>query len=451
MILRSVPVLTALALLAPGTPVLAAPADCAPPEFTYTVLFAPHTPQGSVERQLTKHCGTPVQYYPEIGVAVASADAGFDGRIGVDRAFSAAKARGPVAASGALAASEVPDRTGEQWDMRMLRTELAHTVTTGRRDVVVGVLDTGVDGRHPELAHALDPALSAGCETGRPNTDPAAWGPKHGHGTGVAGVIASAADGKGITGVAPGVRIASVQLMRPDGYMDPEGVVCGFMWAAEHRFTLTNGSWSSGPWAFLCSDRAGEEVAIEAITRAVRHATRSGVLHVSSAGNFAADLTDPKTDPLRPPGNTIDKNCRMLPNQLPEVVTVSAVGYQRKLSGYSDWGAGVVRVTAPGGDRAQVPPAGAGPAMPLSTTPEGGYGSFGGTSAAAPKVTGVLALLASKYGRVGPRGLTELLLRTGVQPMACPDGDARCTMDGQGRSSFYGYGLVDAAKAVRAG
>ncbi|MGO1049485.1 S8 family peptidase [Crossiella sp. CA198] len=451
MILRSVSGLLALALLAPVTPAVAATADCAPAAFTYTVLFGPHTPRATVGRQLTAHCGTPVHYYPEIGVAVASADAGFDGRIGVDRAFSAAKARGPVAEASALASAEQPDRTGEQWDMRMLRTAQAHTVTTGSRDVVVGVLDTGVDGKHPELAGALDPALSAGCETGKPDTDPAAWGPKHGHGTGVAGVLAAAADGKGITGVAPGVRIASVQLMRPDGYMDPEGVVCGFMWAARHRFTLTNGSWSSGPWAFLCSDRPGEKVAIEAITRAVRHATGRGVLHVASAGNFAADLTDPKTDPLRPPGNTIDKNCRLLPNQLPEVVTVSAVGYGRTLSSYSDYGAGTVHVTAPGGDRAQVPPAGEGPAMPLSTTPDGGYGSFGGTSAAAPKVAGVLALLASKYGKLPPKALKELLLRTGVQPLACPAGDARCGTDSQGRTSFYGYGLVDAAKAVRAG
>ncbi|MBP2474202.1 subtilisin family serine protease [Crossiella equi] len=453
MILRSVAGLTALALLVPAAPAVAAPADCAPAEFTFTALFAPYTPAASAERQVTAQCGTTLAYHPEIGVAVVNADAAFDTRFGVDRAVSAAKTRRDATGAGALAlAEEPPDRTGEQWDMRQLRVPEAHQVTTGRREVVVGVLDTGVDGAHPELKGAFAPELSAGCDTGKADPRPEAWGPKESHGTGVAGVLASAADGKGITGVAPGVRIASVQVMRPsDGYIDPEGVVCGFMWAAQHRFTLTNGSWSSGPFAFLCADRVGEKVAIEAITRAVRFAHLRGVLHVASAGNFATDLTNPAKDPLRPEGQqAIDRNCRMLPNQLPEVVTVSATGYEKRLAGYSDFGAGVVSVTAPSGDRAQVPPVGEGPAIALSLVPGGGYGGFGGTSGAAPKVTGVLALLASRHGRVSPSVLKSLLVRTAVTPLPCPAGDARCTTDTDGRTNFYGYGMADAAKAVRA-
>src|SRR5207244_6516438 len=115
----------------------------------------------------------------------------------------------------------------------MIKADQAHRITEGSRDVVVGVLDSGIDPNHPDLRAALDPTLSAGCLTGKPDTTRAAWEPTASpHGTHVAGTIAAADDGRGITGVAPGVRIASVKVVDDDGFILPEAAVGGLMWAA---------------------------------------------------------------------------------------------------------------------------------------------------------------------------------------------------------------------------
>ena len=70
------------------------------------------------------------------------------------------------------------DRTGEQWDMRVIGADKAHAIEPGSRKVVVGVLDSGVDPAHPELTTALDPDASAGCLSGAPDRNWAAtWVP----------------------------------------------------------------------------------------------------------------------------------------------------------------------------------------------------------------------------------------------------------------------------------
>ena len=107
-------------------------------------------------------------------------------------------------------------------------------VTDGSRNVVVGVLDSGIEAAHPDLAANIDAADSVSCiGAGRPDTSPASWlddkAPGGYHGTHVAGTIAAARNGVGIVGVAPNVRLASVKVVNADGFIYPEYAVCGFV------------------------------------------------------------------------------------------------------------------------------------------------------------------------------------------------------------------------------
>lgn len=456
-------------------------------ELRYLVVFDTGTTQPDAAAQIAGACGAITAYYPEIAVAVAnSANETFADRIGLDRAFSAQRAtrsqQGPdsrrktdetasadVVTTDPAGVSAV-DRTAEQWDMTMIGADRARLVNEGSDSVVVGVLDSGVDPNHPDLSAALDPALSAGCLSGKPETAEQAWVPTASpHGTHVAGTIAAADDGHGTTGVAPGVRIASVKVVDDDGFIFPEYAVCGLMWASANNMTVTNNSYFVDPWLMTC-DRDSEHVVYEAVRRAVDYATTRGVLTVAAATNEGADLADPSGQTAGSPTaateygtttqerRTLDGSCKVLPAGLRGVVAVSAVGRNELKSSYSSYGLGVIDVAAPGGETRSSggEPAGAKQAdsCVLSTVP-GGYDRFCGTSMATPHATGVAALLASENPGASTQKLTRLLTSQ-AEPISCPadydlDGtgaqDAYCT-GYQPYNGFYGHGLVDALAAV---
>lgn len=86
------------------------------------------------------------------------------------------------------------------------------------------------------------------------------WGPTtSAHGTHVAGTIAAADDGQGVTGVAPGVRVASVKVVDDEGFIYPEYAACGFMWAAQQqspRYSPPPGPWlTRTSWRPCCAGR----------------------------------------------------------------------------------------------------------------------------------------------------------------------------------------------------
>jgi subtilisin family serine protease len=350
-----------------------------------------------------------------------------------------------------------------QWNMRQIHAPEAHAVTGGSPAVVVGLLDSGIDFTHPDLAQNVDYADSASCVSGLPDPDPQAWKDDNGHGTHNAGTIAAGSNGFGIVGVAPNVRIASIKVAQPSGLITPAAVVCGFVWAALHHVDVTNNSYTidvgstTGADAldFFCHNDPAQQPLIKAVQRAVRYAQKSGVTVVASAGNSNIDLANP------PLGN----ECVRLPSELPGVIAVSATALSGDKASYSNYGVGVIDVAAPGGDAVPAPPAG----FVLSTWPSylqvprlmqdakapapAFYRFMAGSSMAAAHASGVAALIVSRYGdlkrgdaAMRPGRVAAYLEQTTTE-VACPPDPTAC-QGGVGYNGFYGHGIVDALAAV---
>ncbi|OIJ87230.1 S8 family serine peptidase [Streptomyces colonosanans] len=354
-----------------------------------------------------------------------------------------------------------------QWDLPAIKADKAHEKTLGSHDVTVAVIDTGVDDTHPDLAPNFNRDASVNCVSGKPNTADGAWRPsatESNHGTHVAGEIAAAKNGIGMTGVAPGVQVAGIKVSNPDGYFYTEAVVCGFVWAAEHHVDVTNNSYYTDPWNFNCLDDADQKALVDAITRASQYAEHKGTVNVAAAGNENYDLdADSITDPVSPnDGASGDRvidphKCFDIPTQLPGVVTVAATGAKGIKSSFSNYGLNVIDVAAPGGDSTayQPPAAPATSGLILGTLPGGKWGYKAGTSMASPHVAGVAALIKSTHPNA-TAGQVKALLYSQADATPCTDPydinsdgkiDAVC-LGSKNHNGFYGAGIVNALNAV---
>ena len=443
---------------------------------TYVVLYSAQAVPSDAATVIANAGGTLVYSYNEIGVAIArSSDDAFRSNLLLDNRIEGAAATGGFAVQleneyevvdSAALAQTVAGAWGDplsmfQWDMVQIHVPEAHAVTEGSPAVVVGDIDTGLDYTHPDLDDNVDFANSVSCVTGAPDQDPAAWMDNNGHGTHTAGTIAAEANGIGIVGVAPHVRIAAIKAGNDDGYFFPEAVICAFVWAGSHHLDVTNNSYFADPWLFNCRNDAEQRAIWKAEQRAIRYAMSQGVVVVAAQGNENIDLSKRNIDSISPdfpPGAAITREvtnaCVVIPVEIPGVVGVTADGYNLQKSYYSTYGVGVVQVTAPGGDRRfQIPPTGNG--RVLSTFP-GGYAYAQGTSMASPHAAGVAALIRSQFGQK-PQGAVQAALTNTADPLACPpnpfnpgppfDFQAVC-VGGEGYNGFFGHGQVNALNAV---
>ena len=448
---------------------------------TYIVLYKNEAVSSNIAETIAQAGGALVYSYDQIGVVIARSDqAAFrDNLMQQDKDIE-----GVAATTGfgvrvddsfedverveSLANTPVTDSSEPlfylQWDMVQIHTPEAHAITGGSPSVVVGDIDTGLDYTHPDLAPNVDFANSVSCESGVPNQDPAAWMDHNGHGTHTAGTIAAAANGIGIVGVAPNVRIAGIKTSTDEGYFFPEAVVCAFMWAGSHQLDVTNNSYFADPWLFNCRNDAEQRAIWKAEQRAIRYAMQQGVTVVAAEGNENIDLSKRNVDTISPdfpPGSEQEREvtnaCVVIPVEIPGVIGVTANGYKLEKSYYSTYGVGVTQVVAPGGDaRFQIPPAPISNGRVLSTFPGGIYVWAQGTSMASPHAAGVAALIISQYGKM-PQGKVAAILSQTADPQACPPNPfnpgppfawlAEC-QGGEGYNSFYGHGQVNALSAV---
>jgi subtilisin family serine protease len=282
--------------------------------------------------------------------------------------------------------------------------------------IIVAVVDTGVDGTHPDLEGQviegyrpfLDKELPAG-------TDSSFGGS---HGTHVAGTIAARKDGKGIVGVAPNAKIMPIvifddpAIVGGNGYVGDDYVAAGIIWAVNHGAKVMNNSW--GGWGYSYTMKA-----------AFDYALKNNVIMVVSAGNAHSD------------------SHHQYPAGYPGVIQVAAAEYNGgnyKTVWFSSRSDGVI-VAAPGVAILSTVPGensigyeGHNPNVPA--TNGGTYDYYQGTSMAAPHVTGTVAVLLQKFPGAKAWQIRKLLEQTAMD------------IDDTGWDHHSGYGLVQLNHAL---
>ncbi len=346
------------------------PASAAGSQQTYIILYKQGASTTDASQLVTSAGGTLVANWSAIGVVVArSTDASFAQTVRSDSKVEGAAATGnfgtqitlddasgPLPGDAPAPASESDNLTGLQWDMAQIHAFEAHDISGGSPSVVVGDIDTGLDFTHPDLAPNYDAANSTDCSSGTPQTL-LPGNDVNGHGTHTAGTIAAAANGTGIVGVAPNVKIAGIKSATNDGFFFPEMVICSYMWVASRGIDITNNSYFADPWLYNCKNDPEQRAIWKAERRAIQHAQQGGTLVVASQGNFSSDISHPTFDPVSPdfpPGSEQEREitnaCSVVPLEVPGVIGVTATGNLGMKSFYSDYGISTADVAAPGGD-----------------------------------------------------------------------------------------------------
>ena len=299
-----------------------------------------------------------------------------------------------VALPAPVAAAQVPSeqRQPEQWATRpgaILKLPGAWAISQGA-GVVVAVVDSGTRLEHPDLApniwvnfgevpgngadddgngyvddvHGVDLTTASAAQD---------LSDGNGHGTHVAGIIAAAANQRGVVGVAFRARIMTVKVLAADGGGTTSAVAEGIRYAAANGARIINLS--------LGGDQPDERV-----RQAIDAAAAANVLVVCSAGNSGRDIDARPSYPVS----------FAAPNLIGVAATVPQAG--KDLGGFSNFGRITVPLAAPGEEV-------------LSTTADGGFGYKSGTSMAAPHVAGVAALMAAVAPNLSVAELRAQLLQ----------------------------------------
>jgi subtilisin family serine protease len=298
--------------------------------------------------------------------------------------------RGPISQPVIYDPSAWEANRSDQQNLDVIAAPLAWQEAEGAGQVVA-VIDSGVDGTHPDLQGRLVDGYDV-----REGVIAPAGGSNDviKHGTHVAGTIAAAINRIGISGVAPGARIMAVKVFPDSNDGTSADVAAGILWAVGSGATVINLS--------LVID--GEDPAVAA---AVDLAVQSGITVVAAVGNFAQD------------GNAL-----MPPASYPGVMGIGSVERDLSASVFSETGS-QVDLMAPGG---QI----------LSTVPGGNWAWLSGTSMAAPHVAAAAAVLRSRAGATP--ALVDAALMAGARDMGVT----------AGRDDETGMGLMNLAASMRA-
>jgi subtilisin family serine protease len=359
---------------------------------------------------------------------------------------------------------------GLQWDMTAIGATPtgSYAKQQGSRDVRVGIIDTGIDASHPDIAPNFDKDLSRNFTVDDPIIDgPCEEEADHscndasnvdeaGHGTHVAGTIGAPLNGLGTSGVAPKVDLVNLRAGQDSGYFFLGPTLDALTYAGDHGIDVVNMSYYIDPWLFNCqanpadspAEQREQRLVISATQRALDYARAHGVTLIAAEGNGHTDLGHPTSDNTSPDypdqdtsphPRTIDNSCISMPTEGNGVIGVTSTAPDGRKAYYSDYGIEQADVSAPGGDvyTHTAPPNPTYADAILAPYPEavaraegdidangepttdavvkdcqkgvcGYYEYLQGTSMASPHAVGVAALAIAQYGKRDPRngGLT---------------------------------------------
>lgn len=305
----------------------------------------------------------------------------------------------------------------------------------------VAVYDQGIDSSHSDLIGNLDVAASINGQTGQAGIP--TLGSQDNHGTAVAGIIAAARDEQGTVGIAYDATLLSIYDPLTSLSM-PLSVARAYLHAGDHADVLNN-SWGFGNLFKTSPNSAFADANMyQSAAAAIAYAADEGrdglgTVIVQSAGNSR--------------GYGDNTNLHKFQNNQ-YTITVAATGMDGHVSSYSTGGATVL-VSAAGGDSRD--------SSQITTTDRTGSAgyvsadytmSFSGTSAAAPMVSGIVALMLDANPLLGYRDVQEILAYSARNS---DTGHAGWQVNGANNanggglhvSDTYGFGLVDAHAAVR--
>ncbi|HEX2050065.1 MAG TPA: S8 family peptidase [Actinomycetota bacterium] len=265
-----------------------------------------------------------------------------------------------------------------------IKAPLAWDCSRGK-GISVAVLDTGIDGGHPDLA----PNYRGGVSFVPGETTPADG---NGHGTHCAGTIAAALNGSGVVGVAPAASLYAVKVLGASGSGSWSGFIAGLDWCIDNGIRIASMS-------------LGAPSAPTAVEAMCNSAFAQGVLLIAAAGN-----NGPAEGTVTAPGH------------YDSVVAVSALTNSNQLAEFSSWGP-EVELCAPG-------------VNVLSTLPGGSFGRLSGTSMACPHVSGAAAVAWGGHRYSDNVTIRRLLAWTSDN------------LGPTGRDPRFGFGRVDAAQAA---
>ncbi|ATH07570.1 hypothetical protein BIY24_06310 [Halobacteriovorax marinus] len=250
-----------------------------------------------------------------------------------------------------------------------VNAEKAWEITKGSKDIVVAVIDTGIDFRHPDLKDQMwtnEAELNGiegvdddgngyvddiyGYDFANQDGNPTDG---HSHGTHCAGVIGASHNSIGVMGVMANVKLMGIKFLTDSGSGETVNAIKSIEYAVKNGAHITSNSWGGGEKS-------------EALKEAIKAAYDAGTMFVAAAGNSRSNND---TRPTYPASYDVEG-----------LITVGAMDGKGNRSSFSNYGKTSVHVFAPGSNI-------------LSTVKNGGYKKMSGTSMATPFVSGVLGLL----------------------------------------------------------
>lgn len=248
-----------------------------------------------------------------------------------------------------------------QWHHEVIGSEMAWELTTGSEEIVVAIIDDGIDAKHEDLQSQI---LSTYDRLTKSHT----WIPKGEHGTHVAGIIASTLNnGLGGVGVAPNVRLLPINIFNGDeAYISD--LIGAINYAIEQDVQIISISLAGGSRS-------------ELLNQAIQRAYRAGILIIAASGNDGRSYVN-------------------YPASYQNVISVGATDEKDRIASYSNYNA-FVDISAPG-------------SRIYSTLPNNRYGFMTGTSMATPVVSGVAALIWSSNPLFTNKEVEKILLNSAV-------------------------------------